>query len=75
MQALPIKLGTFTNEKRWSAAVITPGVGDYDLTRFKNISKANETNFEIPERMETLGSSQKKSRQRAQSAQRSLNNN
>ena len=48
MQALPIKLGTFTNEKRWSAAVITPGVGDYDLTRFKNISKANETNFEIP---------------------------
>jgi len=41
-------LGTFTNEKRWNEANITPGVGDYDLTRFKNIAKANETNFEIP---------------------------
>ena len=46
--------------------MVTPGPGDYDLTRFKNICKANETNFEIPEnranyqRMETLGSSQKK---------------
>ena len=40
-------MGTFTNEKRWNDANITPGVGDYDLTRFKNIAKANETNFEI----------------------------
>ncbi len=61
MQAKPIKLGTFTNEKRWKKPLLTPGVGDYDLTKFKNICKANETNFEIPEnmaeRMETLGSS------------------
>ena len=72
MQAKPIKLGTFTNEKRWTNAIVTPGVGDYDLTRFKNICKANETNFEIPEnnpvRQETFGSSQKKTRQRAKSA-------
>ena len=26
----------------------TPGVGDYDLTNFKNFAKASETPFEIP---------------------------
>lgn len=52
MQAKPIKLGTFYGEKRWNEAPVTPGVGDYDLTGFKNIAKANETNFGAVEKVE-----------------------
>jgi hypothetical protein len=28
--------------------VVTPGVGEYDITGFKNIAKASETMFEVP---------------------------
>ena len=43
------KLGTFTNEKRWiGPGMKNPGVGEYDLTRFKNFAKASETVFEVP---------------------------
>ena len=47
--AKPPKLGTFGNEKRWGPSQKTPGVGDYDLTNFKNFAKASETVFEIPQ--------------------------
>ena len=47
----PIPLGTFTNEKRWNKKpVVSPGVGDYDLTGFKSYAKASETTFLIPEK-------------------------
>lgn len=68
MQAKPIKLGTFTNERRWNEANVTPGVGDYDLTRFKNIVKANETNFEIPRKLDDTSSLLRNNRTRARSA-------
>jgi hypothetical protein len=49
-QAKPIKLGTFGNDPRFRHGKMksTPGVGDYDLTNFKNFAKASETNFEMP---------------------------
>ena len=62
LQTKPAKLGTFNNQKRWSNATITPGVGDYDITRFKNISKVNETNFETLTREELQASSLQKKR-------------
>ena len=41
-----ITLGTFSNEKRWNnQGVKSPGVGDYDITRFKSYAKVSETNF------------------------------
>ena len=50
MQSKPIKLGSFGNDPRFKRGKIksTPGVGDYDLTGFKNFAKASETVFEIP---------------------------
>ena len=46
MQAKPIKLGTFGGEKRWKPdRSKSPGVGEYDLTRYKNWAKASETSF------------------------------
>lgn len=41
----PPKLGTIGNEQRFkqNRIKVTPGVGDYDLTNFKNYSKASET--------------------------------
>ena len=50
VRAKPIPLGTFTGEKRWNEAPETPGVGDYDLTRFKTLDKVSETVFEIPKK-------------------------
>jgi hypothetical protein len=47
---------------------VTPGVGDYDLTGFKNIAKANETNFGAPEKVEMSQSMFKATRTRAKSA-------
>lgn len=45
MQALPPKMGTFGNDSRfkYGRTKATPGVGDYDLTNFKNFAKASET--------------------------------
>lgn len=48
----PAAYGTFFNQKRWTEMndkERRPGVGEYDLTRFKCLSKANETNFECPQ--------------------------
>jgi hypothetical protein len=42
----PPKLVSIGKAKRWGDACQTPGVGEYDLTRFKNISRASETYFE-----------------------------
>ena len=67
MQAKPIPLGTFTNAKRWNEATISPGVGDYDLTGFKNFAKASETQFEIPQKLTGIAGSGEK-RARAKSA-------
>lgn len=51
IQKTPAKLGTFGGDPRFKPGVrvkTTPGVGDYDLTNFKNFAKASETIFEIP---------------------------
>ena len=50
MQARPPKMGTIGNEPRFKQHKVkaTPGVGDYDLTNFKNFAKASETQFEMP---------------------------
>ena len=50
VQAKPPKMGTIGNEPRFSKSKMkaTPGVGDYDLTNFKNFAKASETQFEMP---------------------------
>lgn len=44
-------MGTFGAEIRFKNGEVqtkTPGVGDYDLTNFKNFAKVSETVFEIP---------------------------
>ena len=44
-------MGTFGSDNRFKAGEVikrTPGVGDYDLTNFKNFAKVSETIFEIP---------------------------
>ena len=44
-------MGTFGNDPRFKCGdpqKKTPGVGDYDLTNFKNFAKVSETVFEIP---------------------------
>lgn len=69
-QAKPAKMGTFGNEKRWGPSIKTPGVGDYDLTHFKNFAKASETVFEIPQPnnyYKKVGQGRAKSAQRNQS--------
>lgn len=49
VQAAPAKLGSFGQEKRWQQPKPqSPGVGDYDLTGFKNFAKASETTFDLP---------------------------
>ena len=43
--------GTFYNSKRWKEMTSrnnVPGVGLYDVTKFKSMSKASETTFEFP---------------------------
>jgi len=39
----PGRIGT---ERRWSKQIVTPGVGDYDITKYKNLNRATETSFE-----------------------------
>ena len=44
-------MGTFGSDQRFKPGTgikTTPGVGDYDLTNYKNFAKASETIFEIP---------------------------
>lgn len=38
-------MGSFSNQLRWKLSEVTPGVGDYDLTRFKKLDKVSETQF------------------------------
>lgn len=33
------------NEKRFKKGDLTPGAGDYDITKFKSLGKASETHF------------------------------
>ena len=33
------------NEKRFRKGDLTPGAGDYDITKFKSLGKASETHF------------------------------
>jgi hypothetical protein len=62
VRAKPVPLGTFTNERRWNESQTGPGVGDYDLTGFKNFAKASETVFEIPKKsLNNSGSKRAKS--------------
>jgi hypothetical protein len=44
-QASKAKLGTMAGQVRWSKSKKTPGVGDYDITRFKSLGKADATMF------------------------------
>ena len=57
MQAKPPKMGTFGNDPRFRKTKVktTPGVGDYDLTNYKNFAKASETTFEIPKYQKVAG--------------------
>ena len=69
MNAKPVHLGTFNNEKRWDhRKVKTPGVGDYDLTGYKNWAKVSETNFVIPPKLTNIQGSGDKRNNRAKSA-------
>jgi hypothetical protein len=69
VRAKPIPLGTFTNEKRWTERTVkSPGVGEYDLTGYKNFSKAAETTFVIPDKQTNITGSGDKRSYRAKSA-------
>jgi len=39
------KLGKIGNEVRWKSFKNGPGVGDYDITRFKSLGKVDSTIF------------------------------
>ena len=67
----PAEFGTMYKAKRFdSPRQKSPGVGDYDLTKFKSFAKASETGFEIPESVKLLSKFAKKNVKRAFSAQR-----
>ena len=72
----PAEFGTIFKAKRFdSPRQKSPGVGDYDLTKFKSLAKVSETGFEIPESVKLLSKFAKKNQKRAMSAQRPMRNN
>ena len=65
----PAEFGTIFKAKRFrSPRDKSPGVGDYDLTKYKSYAKVSETGFEIPESVKLLSKFAKKNQKRAMSA-------
>ena len=61
VQKRPAEYGTIFKAKRFnSPREKSPGVGDYDLTKYKSFAKVSERGFEIPESVKLLSKFAKK---------------